>query len=81
LAYKHYKSLKFLLKHNDLFTEEFKSKIIRLINENKKYKYLSVKNDNLLSDESLTIEGEIDDLFEPYITDNDFAEWRGDYLY
>jgi hypothetical protein len=82
LAYKHYKSLKILLVYgfcainfsqHELFTEEYKTKIITLINEHKKYKYLSY--------ESIAIEEEIDDLFKPYITYNDFAEWRGDYLY
>lgn len=73
LAYKQYDALKILLDHDQLLSDELKYTIISLINENKKYRFLS--------DENIKIEDEIDELFTPYIIDNEFAGWRGDFLY
>ncbi len=73
LAYKKYDVLEILLCHDQLLSYKLKNKIIELINENKKYQYLS--------DENIKIEEEIDDLFDPYIIDNKFAKWRGDFIY
>jgi len=73
LAYKKYDILKILLQHDKLLPINLKIKLITLIDENKKHGYCS--------DHGITIEKEIDDLFEPYITENNFATWRGDFLY
>jgi hypothetical protein len=71
LAYKKYDILKILLDYTQLLPLDLKIKIISLVNKNLKD----------FSDESIVIENENDNLFKPYITKNNYAAWRGDFLY
>jgi hypothetical protein len=73
LAYEKYDILKILLHYTQLLPLDLKIKLITLIDENKNHDYFS--------DEGIAIKKEIDNLFDPYITKNNFAAWRGDFLY